>query len=201
MDRREALKFLGTALSLPVLANLSGEEIFSFGREMHARLPEAGEGLYVFKTLNPHQNQTVTVITDLILPATDTPGAVAARVNEFIDLMLAEWFKAEERDSFQQGLAELDRQSRSSYGKHFINCSHDQQVELLKSQEKEASATAKAKAGEQEMSWGRVSPPRDHFFHAIKWLTLLGYYTSEIGMLEELGWEMIPGSYSGCSHT
>ena len=100
MDRREALKFLGTALSLPVLANLSGEEIFSFGREMHARLPEAGEGLYVFKTLNPHQNQTVTVITDLILPATDTPGAVAARVNEFIDLMLTEWFKAEKQDSF-----------------------------------------------------------------------------------------------------
>jgi hypothetical protein len=198
MNRREALKFLGTVLSLSVLADLSADEILAFAQEVHARLPEQSAGSYVFKTLDPNQNKAVTIITDLIIPETDTPGAVAARVNEFIDLMLTEMFKGEDRERFLAGLAELDRQSQIFFGKGFIECDKQQQIDLLKSQEEEAIAAEEGQT--EEMSWGRPRAPREHFFHAIKWLTLLGYYTSEVGMLDELGWQMIPGSYTGCDH-
>jgi hypothetical protein len=58
---------------------------------VHQQLPEQP----VLRTLNPHQNATVTAISEIIIPQTDTPGAKAARVNEFIDLILTEWYDGE----------------------------------------------------------------------------------------------------------
>ena len=69
---------------------------------VHEQLPEQA----VLKTLNPHQNATVTTISELIIPQTNTPGAKAARVNEFIDLILTEWYDEEEKSTFMTGLAE-----------------------------------------------------------------------------------------------
>jgi len=55
-------------------------EAFSLFQALHNQLPAKP----VLKTLNPHQNATVTTIAELIIPQTHTPGAKAARVNEFI---------------------------------------------------------------------------------------------------------------------
>ena len=81
MQRRDALRLLVTGAVLPTLT----PEVFAFFREAH---PAEG---YALRTLNPHQNATVVAMIDLVLPATDTPGAKGARVNEFIDLILTEW--------------------------------------------------------------------------------------------------------------
>ena len=62
----------------------------------------------VLKTLNPHQNATVTIISEIIIPQTNTPGAKAARVNEFIDLILSEWYDDEEKSTFLTGLTDVD---------------------------------------------------------------------------------------------
>ena len=61
-------------------------------------------------------------------------------------------------------------------GTTFVEATEAQRIEVLAEMEAEAP----------------------HFFDTIKSLTLFGYYTSEIGMTEELGWRMIPGSYDGC---
>jgi glucoside 3-dehydrogenase (cytochrome c) hitch-hiker subunit len=195
IPRRDALKLLGAACAAPVLAALSPDELLAFGQGLHARLA-AAPGPAVFKTLDPHQGATVAVLVDRILPQTETPGALAVRAHEFIDLMLTEVVEAAERDRFLKGLAQLDVASRAAWGRDFVDCQAAQQVELMNAQEDEAAAAAAAVP--VEMSWGRRRPPKAHFFHQLKHLTLLAYYTSEPGLVGELGFEVMPGSYAGC---
>ena len=76
----------------------------------------------VLRTLNPQQNGMVTTISEIIIPQTDTPGAKAARVNEFIDLILTEWYDDEEKSIFLTGLAEVDTRTRDLFGKNFVDC-------------------------------------------------------------------------------
>jgi hypothetical protein len=83
---------------------------------VHEQLPEQP----VLRTLNPQQNAMVTTISEIIIPQTDTPGAKAARVNEFIDLILTEWYDDEEKSIFLTGLAEVDTRTRDLFGKDFL---------------------------------------------------------------------------------
>ena len=85
---------------------------------VHEQLPEQA----VLRTLNPHQNATVTTISEIIIPQTDTPGAKAARVNEFIDLILTEWYDDEEKSIFLTGLTDVDTRARDLFGKDFVDC-------------------------------------------------------------------------------
>ena len=198
MNRREALRSVAAALSIPFLAGLSAEELLAAGREMHASAASAPQGRHIFRTLDARQNQTVSIIADLIIPETDTPGALDANISEFIDLMLTEQFPLEQRDFFLKGLSDLDQQSRKDFGKDFSDCLPEEQVKLLEAQEQAAIAAAQA-AGPVSFSWGRPHPQIRLFFHMIKSLTLFGYYTSEIGLLDELEWQMMPGSFPGCT--
>ena len=76
---------------------------------VHEQLPEQP----VLRTLNPQQNAMVTTISEIIIPQTDTPGAKAARVNEFIDLILTEWYDDEEKSIFMTGLTDVDTRTRA----------------------------------------------------------------------------------------
>ncbi len=77
---------------------------------------------YTLRTLNPHQNATLVTMTDLIIPETDTPGAKAVRVNEFIDLILTEWAHDDERQRFLAGLDDVDKRSNAIFAKEFRRC-------------------------------------------------------------------------------
>jgi len=191
MDRREALKTMGAA----ALAQLSASELFAVARGMHGQLQDVSKsGRYIFKSLDPEQNETVVVATELIMPETDTPGAKAARVNEFVDVMLTDWFTEEERDRFRRGVAELDRDDR-----RFVDLERDEQVERLTALENEALAHQRALETSRSPVAQAQSPAAQPFFAVMKWLTLWGYYTSEVGMNEELGYVVFPGSYDGCA--
>src|SRR5260221_12751315 len=124
MQRRDVLKMLATGAVLPVFSS----PLAAFFREAQA---QTGPG-YKLRTLNPHQNATVVVMTDLIIPETDTPGAKAARVNEFIDGILTEWATAEERQYFLAGLEGVAKQSRELFAKDFVGATPVQQVTLLR---------------------------------------------------------------------
>ena len=200
MHRRKVVKTLATALSVPIAEQLSPLELFAFGRELQGRLQgRRSKSRYIFKSLDPHQNRTVTEISELIIPQTDTPGAKAARVNEFIDLILTEWFSTEERDHFLKGLRELDRESRKLTQRSFIDTEPDQQIQLLEAQE-EAAIASRRGLNRDELQWGAFtqSMMKRHFFDVMKWMTLFGYFTSEVGMVEETGHKYIHASYDGC---
>lgn len=190
MDRRQLLKSIGVA----ALAQLSSTELFAVATEAHAQLgDETGGGRYIFKSLDPFQNETVIVVSEVIIPETDTPGARAARVNEFVDVMLTEWFTAAERTRFLRGLAALDGD-----GRRFVDLSEATQVAMLTRLEREALDEQRERVASGGPVASTESPAGQPFFAVMKWLTLYGYYTSKVGMEQELHHEIFPGAYDGC---
>ena len=146
-----------------------------------------GGDSYAPRTLSAKQDEMVTVISELIIPETDTPGAKAAGVNRFIDKMLTDWNTEEEREHFLSGLDSVDDTSNELHGNAFLDLNQQQQIEVLEQKEEEAN-------GENPMPDTEIKP----FFDMMKEFTLVGYYTSEIGATEELVWNHVAGRWDGC---
>ena len=187
MDRRNALKLLASAASLPLLSR----EAFSLFQSVHEQLPATA----ALKALDPHQDATVTAIAEMIIPQTDTPGAKEARVNQFIDVIVADWYQPEEKQAFLSGLADLDARSRTMFGKDFIDSPPPQQQLLLQALEDEIPDIR----AERGAPWAHTFVKDKHFFYMIKQLTLMGYYTSQVGFEQELHSHIIPPRHAGCA--
>jgi len=192
MHRREALRILTAGSLLPALT----PELFALYRQAQ---PASG---YALRTLDAYANDTVVAMIDQIIPATDTPGAKGARVNEFMDVILTEWANDGERKMFLNGLADVDKQSNALFAKDFAAASPEQQVTLLRSLD-ETAAVIRARIADKDRPpfWepqGRDLQMQDDFFTVFKRLTLHGYYTSEIGFSQELKLQIIPGAQHGC---
>jgi hypothetical protein len=135
---------------------------------------------------------------DIVVPATETPGAKGARVNEFIDVILTDWATPEEGQDFLAGIARVDTQSQTLLSKEFIETTPEQQLALLHSLDDVIDWTH-----EPRVTRATASNPYDRqlqgeFFRVFKTITLYGYYTSEIGFTQELKLEIIPGAQHGC---
>lgn len=130
-----------------------------------------------------HQNQTVIALTELIIPQTDTPGAKAALVNRYIDLILNDG-DSEPRVSFLEGLGWLDGYSIRKHNAPFVKLSAAQQTEILETLDG-------VKLPEIE--------PGARFFSQIKRLTVDGYYTSKIGIDELNKGGRVPSTFA-CQH-
>ena len=205
MERRNVLRLLGSTAAISALPL----EALSFLQQAHAQMSQSA-GL---RTLNPHQNATVTLISELIIPETDTPGAKGAKVNEFIDLLLTEWFETEEKERFLQGLATIDPASRKRFRADFVSCTPAQQLDLMKQFDDGAMSFAHnrrapvtTRTASARMQIPRTAATSAHapmqsgeFFYTLKKLTLFGYYTSEIGFSKELGDSIIPPGHDGCA--
>lgn len=140
----------------------------------------------MLRFLNEHQDRTVTMLSELIIPATDTPGAREANVNQFIDRFLGESDDSVQEE-FTRGLLWLDGRSDELYGCEFVKASPEQQVQLLT-----RISLDFPEEGDRDGA---------HFFKAMKWLTVTGYYSSEVGWIEELGQgKMFFEDYLGCRH-
>ncbi|HKU20180.1 MAG TPA: gluconate 2-dehydrogenase subunit 3 family protein [Terriglobales bacterium] len=196
MKRRDALKLIAGAAAVPALYS---QDLLALGRQIHQQLGSQP----ALKSLNPHQDATVTAIAEMIIPATDTPGAKGARVNGFIDLILSEWSSEADSRRFLQGLAETDARSRKMFGKDFVNCNAQQQTELLRALDEEVTELREANVQEREHASPALqeseNPLEKNFFYQMKRLTLIGYYTSEVGWTQELGRPPVHmGPYQAC---
>ncbi len=129
-----------------------------------------------------HQNETVVALTELVIPATDTPGAKAAKVNEYIDLMLHD-VDPDKGHEFLMGLGWLDGHAIRLHGSPFVALEEPDQVAILESLDQ---------ADDAELAVGAK------FFKKLKRLTVEGYYTSRIG-IAELNKNGVPAAY-GCGH-
>ncbi len=177
MDRRDVLRLAG-AVAVPGFAGLDAERLFALARDAHTLSPRRG-------VFDEHQRQTIDAIAELIMPATDTPGARAAGVPAFIEVIVGEWYHDDERAAFLRGLADVDSRSQADFQKTFVELAEPQQTAVLIGMDAESRAMP------------RGSPP--HFFSRVKDFTLFGYYTSEIGVRQELGEVFMPGRYDGAA--
>jgi len=192
--RRSVLKKIGLGASavtaLPVImpaaiahaAPLSGIDAIAQGAA-------ASDAAWKPIFFDAHQNETVIALTELIIPATDTPGAKDAQVNRLIDLILNETEK-DQQASFLEGLAWIDARSLDLHGKPFVDLDSAQQTAIL-----EPLADPENKRPEDQRGV--------RFFVDLKDRTIFGYYTSKAGLDEELqyGGDDYHTEYPGaCNH-
>lgn len=126
-----------------------------------------------------HQNETVIALSELIIPATDTPGAKAANVNRYMDLFLRDGDPAQ-RERFISGLDWLDGLAIREHGHPFVHCGQADQIAMLKSLDE-------------------GSGPGHAFFREAKGLTARIYYATEIGFEELNKGGRVPATF-GCDH-
>jgi hypothetical protein len=188
MERREALRLMGAASVFSVLSS------DLFAATLQAQLAENKAG--TLRTLSPAQNEIVVAMSDVMIPATGTPGAKAAKVNEFIDLILTEWATDEERKIFLEGLAEADRRTNALFGHGFAAASGEEQAAILQGFDEELAASRNEKLPKDVRPWELTL--LNPFFAQMRRLTLVGYYTSSIGQEQELKVDIIPGALHGC---
>jgi Gluconate 2-dehydrogenase subunit 3 len=190
VDRREVLKLLGLSSALPAMP---AEWVGAF-RAIHASLGSTP----ALKILNPHQDATVMAMAELILPQTDTPGAKAVRVNEFIDRIVADWYSDQDRVRFLAGLATVDARTQGLFQKDFVDASPPQQSEILRALGEEMAQSTETLANAPRGYRGADPEPEDNFYFMFRQLTLTGYFTSEAGFTQQLHEEIIPGRFDGC---
>ena len=125
-------------------------------------------------------------IGETILPETATPGAKTANVGAFMALMVNDCYTTEEQKIYTNGVTALNDRSKEQYGKDFMGITAKQRTELLTVLDQEQKKVAKN------------NQHTVHYFRMMKELTLLGYFTSEVGCTKALRYIPVPGKYVGC---
>lgn len=193
VTRREALRKIAVGGAAAATAPLWVESLVSAAEQHAAHYQAAGAGAaWTPKVLTPAQNRTVIALAERIIPKTETAGATEAKVNEFIDAVIAD-ADAADRKKFLEGLAWVDAHSTREHGQPFAEASETQQVALLTAMSQPGGPSAPGLPDEQTGA---------DFFQAIKSMTITGYYTSEVGLRDEIGDDgtMFFTEFKGCTH-
>ena len=127
----------------------------------------------------PAQRALVAALSERVLPTTDTPGAIAAGVPEYIEHMLGDWAVNDDRATILDGLAAIDARSIADYGKPALKASAAQQDALL------------------TLAMNDQIPGGAKFFEPFRQLVIVGYFTSEVGITQEREYLPVPGEYNG----
>lgn len=188
MERRRALHVIGTGtLAGASLPGATPAKLLALASRARGR---------PLTVLSPAQAALVAELGELILPETDTPGARAAEVERFVDLMLAEQVEEPARAAFLAFLERLEAESARRFGRPFLGAAPAQRFTLAA--ERDTTAFAAPAPTEAEAAADPAAADR-HGWRRLKSWVLAGYYTSEIGSVRELERRIIPGSFEGCA--
>jgi hypothetical protein len=122
-------------------------------------------------------------IGETIIPATEIPGARAVHIGAFMTMMVTDCYNEKQQAIFQAGLGEVDAACRTKFGKTFLASSPAQRTELLNAIDAEQR--------------NRAADAPEHYFKMMKDLTVLGYFSSEIGCTQAVRYIEVPGAYHG----
>lgn len=177
IDRRQAVAgiaaMFGAGLFAPI-ARAAGVQTFT-----PEVMPEISDGAPTKAVFTDAQRKLVSALSERVLPTTDTPGAIAAGVPEFIEKLLADWSYPKDREPIVAGLTAIEAQAQSQYKKAATALTPAQHDALL---------TA---AMNDQFSGGKA------FFEPFRQMVIAGYYTSEIGITQEREYLPVPGRYDG----
>ena len=186
ISRRTALKILGVGVGVASAPSVFAQQPHPHtGVEMVSPVNEQTPSQLRFFT--PAEMTSITLISDLIIPTDpQSAGAKDAGVPAFIDLMVSE-SSVETKNLWRNGLVAVDQLSKKEFGNTFGSLTSEQQVATLKL-----------------ISRNEYQPRRieERFFIAIKGLTVDGYYTSELGIHQELQYKgnAYLKDFAGCTH-
>jgi hypothetical protein len=194
MNRRELLKSIALITGGTVL----GAELFLSGCKNKS----------TSFVLSTSDIALLDEVGETIIPTTNTPGAKAAKVGEFMHVYVKDCYTKEAQDIFAKGLSSLDEESKKLCNKSFMDSTVEQRTALLMNLEKEAKLFNKTVEEEQKkMSEQNKTKPWDgfvnteslprHYYTMMKELTLFGYFTSKIGVTQALRYLPVPGKFDG----
>jgi hypothetical protein len=176
LDRREIIKYLALASGLALIPASLESLAISFSKPTDlGRLSKKG-------LLNQDQLQLLGDISDVIIPATDTPGALAARAHEFINQFAVTCLDANEQNQILTTLNKIATAAERKSSAGFKQLSLAQKIQLLTEFEQAKSPFTQSDRAD---------------FKQLKAWVVFAYYTSEIGAAQELSYLAIPGGYKG----
>lgn len=191
MDRRELLKMIALVTGGVVV----GGEVFLTGCASPGK-PDVG-----FSSSNI---ALLDEVGETILPATSSPGAKAAKVGEFMKIYVTDCYNERQQEAFTKGMTALEEASEKMNGKSFAESTPEQRRNLLLNLEKEAKAYDEKITVEEQQQRDQAKkemkefePSPSHYYTMMKQLTLLGFFTSEIGCKQALRHVAVPGKYDG----
>ena len=158
LERRAFLRRVASGAVGALAATQLDDGLVAWGREVHAAVGKSTSGV-----LDDAGLRVLGIACDRILPADETPGALAAGVPDFVVHMLADWYAPEDRVRIAEGLTALAALEQD--GRVFADLPPDRQDAIL-------------------VAFDQAEP--EHWFHTLKFLTIWGYYTSEIAATREL---------------
>jgi gluconate 2-dehydrogenase gamma chain len=204
ISRRGALKYLGLLaasaagreflaswLPIPVASADGQKDLASIHGVNHSRTEAEATAKYVPQFFKPEQFATVELLAEMILPTDDEPGANEAKVADYIDFVVfsAREFEPSMQREWIDGLAFLDSASQKQFGKPFRSASATDRLRLL-----------------TEMSLPERDPTANYegysFFRLVKDITVEGFYTSKVGLIDVLNYQGMNymAEFPGCTH-
>jgi glucoside 3-dehydrogenase (cytochrome c) hitch-hiker subunit len=163
------------ALLLGAVVLLGGAGALSrFSRKTAGASPATGP------SMSAEQFALLEQITEVMIPTTDTPGAIEAGVPAFIREMLEEWASPASRADIAGVLEGVEKHAWAKFGASFVELPPERRHEVVRGFDED-------RAGRQDPAYGKF-----------KYLVLAGYYLSEVGATQELRYELIPGAWRAC---
>jgi hypothetical protein len=194
MHRREALQRVAVILGGTVI----GSELFLTGCKTEEKKASM--------TFSEEDVQYLDEIAETILPTTNTPGAKAAGVGKFMTVYVADCYNEDNQKIFHEGMGKVNQASEKKFDAGFMKLTPQQRHQVLVEVDQEAREYQKKKGehdkqenekAEKDKNYKKKDMPV-HYFRLLRELTVLGYFTSEIGAKQALRYIETPGRYEGC---
>lgn len=180
MDRREALKNVAILMGGTVI----GTQAFLAG----CQSKNENKADNINSLFTKQDIELMDEVGETIIPATDTPGAKATGIGSFMAMMVFDCYEEKHQKAFKKGLDKIRENFKEEFGYSFADGKPEERINFLGKLDKELEAYNQTKKEEDP----------EHYFRMLKELTLLGYFTSEIGSTQALRYIQTPGRYDGC---
>lgn len=181
-DRREWLKTSATFLGASLIPASAIASEVAQERPAAPTAPEAKSARF----FTPAQHALVEELTETIIPAdSHSGGAKAAKVADYIEVTLRDSSDETKRALWREGLRLIDSMSQHYTGKSFVGATPEERITVMT-----------VLSDNDRM----MDLPEVRFFHELKSMTVFGYYTSKIGIHDELEYKgnRILQEYVGC---
>ena len=190
MDRRDAIARVALLMGGTVIgADFFLSSCSSPGKPAAEVGTGAGAPIAKMPDLDVDQVRLLDEVGDTILPTTaSSPGAKAAHIGRFMGVMVRDCYTPADQKIFTEGMTKFSEACNKQYNKGFLACDPAERIALLTVLDKEQKDYAAAHPEKGAPS---------HYFRMMKQLTLLGYFTSEVGATKALRYLPIPGRYDG----
>jgi len=171
IDRRDALAGMVAMFGASLFAPIA--------RAAASQMVPISDGPPTAAIFTPQQRALMVALSERVMPTTDTPGAIDAGVPEFIEKLLADWALPEDRTPILAGLDAIETRSQADHGISAAAASPEQHDALL------------------TLAMNDALPGGAAFFVPFRQLVITGYFTSEVGIMQEREYLPVPGRYDG----